>query len=57
MNRKTDRPEWIGRGNNIVVMISGFAFLGVMLAHIPGAIVGAVIGAIVGWVTTKPKKE
>ena len=51
-----DRPEWVRRGNSIVVMISGCAFLGVMLAQMPGAIVGAIVGAIFGWVTSKPHR-
>ena len=55
MTRKTDRPKWIIRGNSIVTAIIGGAFLGVMLAQIPGAIVGAIFGAIVGWLSTKPK--
>ena len=57
MTRKTDRPEWIRRGNSIVTAIIGGAFLGVILANIPGAIVGAIFGAIVGWLSSKPKTE
>ena len=38
-------------------MISGGAFLGVMLAQIPGAIVGAIVAGIFGWITSKPKAE
>jgi hypothetical protein len=53
----TDQPEWIRRGNSIVTMISGGAFLGVMLAQIPGAIVGAIVAGIFGWITSKPKTE
>ncbi len=48
--------QWRERGNSIVAMICGSAFLGVMLAQIPGAIVGALLGAIFGWLTTEPKK-
>ena len=57
MTRKTDRPEWIRRGNSIVTAIIGGAFLGVMIAQIPGAIAGAIFGAIVGWLSTKPKPD
>lgn len=57
MNRRTDRPKWIRRGDSIVSMIIGGAFLGGMLAQLLGAIVGAIFGAIVGWMTTKPKPE
>ena len=57
MNRRPDRPKWIIRGNSIVTAIMGGAFLGVMLAQFPGAIVGAIFGAIVGWLSTKTKPE
>jgi hypothetical protein len=49
------QPEWIRRGNTIVTMISGGAFLGVLLAQFPGAIVGAIIAGIFGWYSSKPK--
>ena len=57
MTRKTDRPRWILRSNNIVTAIIGGAFLGLMLAQFPGAIVGAIFGAIVGWVSSKTKPD
>jgi hypothetical protein len=47
--------QWRDRGNSIVSMICGSAFLGVMLAQIPGAVGGAIIGAIIGWFITEPK--
>jgi hypothetical protein len=55
--RETEQPEWIRRGNSIVAMISGGAFLGVLLAQLPGAIVGAIVAGIFGWITSKPKTE
>jgi hypothetical protein len=50
-----DQPEWIRRGNTIVTMVSGGAFLGVLLAQFPGAIVGAIVAGIFGWYTSKSK--
>jgi hypothetical protein len=50
-----DQPEWIRRGNTIVTMVSGGAFLGVLLAQFPGAIVGAIFAGIFGWYTSKSK--
>jgi hypothetical protein len=49
------QPQWIKRGNTIVTMVSGGAFLGVLLAQFPGAIVGAIIAGIFGWYSSKPK--
>jgi hypothetical protein len=49
------KPEWIRRGNTIVTMVSGGAFLGVLLAQFPGAIVGAIVAGIFGWYTSKSK--
>ena len=58
MTRKSNRPKWILRGDSIVSMIIGGAFLGGMLVPgFLGAIVGAIFGAIVGWLSTKPKPE
>lgn len=53
----TRQPEWIRRGNTIVTMISGGAFLGVLLAQIPGAIIGAIAAGLFGWYSSKPKTE
>jgi hypothetical protein len=49
------QPLWIKRGNTIVTMVSGGAFLGVLLAQLPGAIVGAIVAGIFGWYSSKPK--
>ena len=56
-NTITKQPEWIRRGNTIVTMISGGAFLGVLLAQIPGAIIGAIAAGLFGWYSSKPKTE
>lgn len=47
--------SWIKRGNTTITMISGGAFLGVLLAQVPGAIIGGIIAGIFGWLTSKPK--
>ena len=57
MNRRPDRPKWILRSNSIVTAIIGGAFLGLVLAQFPVAIVGAIFGAIVGWLSSKTKPE
>jgi hypothetical protein len=49
------QPRWIKRGNTIITMVSGGAFLGVLLAQFPGAIVGAIVAGIFGWYTSNPK--
>jgi hypothetical protein len=47
--------SWIKRGNTIVTMTCGGAFLGVLLAQIPGAIVGGILACLLGWFTSRPK--
>lgn len=37
------------RGDRMIALSSGGAFLGGLIAQVPGAAVGAVIGAIFGW--------
>jgi hypothetical protein len=48
-------PTWMQRGNTIVIMISGGAFLGVLLAQLPGAILGAIAAGLFGFYTTRSK--
>ena len=58
MTRRPDRPKWILRGDSIISMIIGGAFLGGLLVPgFLGAIVGAIFGAIVGWLSTKTKPD
>jgi hypothetical protein len=52
-----EQPEWIRRGNSIVAMISGGAFLGVLVGQLPGAIIGAIAAGLFGWHSSKPKTE
>ncbi len=37
------------RGDRVIALSSGGAFLGGLIAQVPGAVVGAVTGAIFGW--------
>jgi uncharacterized membrane protein YjfL (UPF0719 family) len=46
---------WIKRGNMIVTMTCGGAFLGVLLAQIPGAIIGGILACLLGWFTHQLK--
>ena len=55
--QEPEQPEWIRRGNSIVAMISGGAFLGVLLGQLPGAIIGAIAAGFFGWHSSKPKTE
>lgn len=43
-------------GDRIVVMMAGGAFLGSLIAQIPGAIVGALIAGIFGWMSASAEK-
>jgi hypothetical protein len=53
--RATDRTAtWIRRGNTIVTMGCGGAFLGVLFAQIPGAIVGGILASLLAWLTSRP---
>jgi hypothetical protein len=52
-----DQPDFWERGNTIVTMISGGAFLGVLLAQMPGAIIGGVIAGIFGWFSSGSRKH
>lgn len=51
------KPNFWERGNRVVQLASGGAFLGVLLAQIPGAIVGGVSVAVYAWFTTPEQIE
>lgn len=40
------------RGDRVIALASGGAFLGVLIAQIPGAIIGGLLAAIYAWFTT-----
>ena len=44
---KSKQNIW-GKGNQIIVFASGGAFLGGLIAQVPGAIAGTIIAAIYG---------
>jgi hypothetical protein len=46
---------WIKRGNTIVTMTCGGAFLGGLLAQIPGAIIGGILACLLAWFTRQLK--
>jgi hypothetical protein len=45
----TKQVDFWERGNRVVVLASGGAFLGVLLAQLPGAILGGLLVAIYAW--------
>jgi hypothetical protein len=51
------KPNFWERGNRVVILASGGAFLGVLLAQLPGAIVGWIVIAIYAWFTTPNQRE
>lgn len=55
-NRSKQTDFW-KRGDRIIALASGGAFLGVLLAQIPGAIIGGVVAAIYAWFTSPKTKS
>lgn len=45
----TQQVNFWERGNRVVALASGGAFLGVLLAQLPGAIIGGILVAIYAW--------
>lgn len=45
----THRVDFLERGNRVVALATGGAFLGVLLAQLPGAIIGGVLVALYAW--------
>jgi len=45
------------RGDRVIALASGGAFLGVLLAQIPGAIIGGLLAAIYAWFTAPKTKS
>lgn len=43
------RSRFLDRGDRVVTLASGGAFLGVLIAQIPGAIVGGLLAGIYAW--------
>jgi hypothetical protein len=48
---RNTKPNVWRRGNQVITLASGGAFIGGLTAQIPGAILGSVIGALFGWFT------
>jgi hypothetical protein len=57
VTEEDEGPDFWDRGNTIVTMISGGAFLGVLLAQMPGAIIGAIVAGIFGWFSSSSNKR
>lgn len=53
-NQSKESDFW-EKGDRVVAIIAGGAFLGGTLGQVPGAIVGAVLAAIYGWYTSSAK--
>lgn len=43
------RSQFLERGDRVVTLASGGAFLGVLIAQIPGAIIGGLLAGIYAW--------
>lgn len=53
-NQSSESDFW-EKGDRVVAIIAGGAFLGGTIGQVPGAIVGAIIAAIYGWYTSSAK--
>jgi hypothetical protein len=49
LTENTQQVDFWERGNRVVALASGGAFLGVLLAQLPGAILGGLLVAIYAW--------
>jgi hypothetical protein len=43
------RSRFLERGDRVLTLASGGAFLGVLVAHIPGAIIGGLLAGLYAW--------
>ncbi|MEH2188011.1 MAG: hypothetical protein V7K64_17830 [Nostoc sp.] len=48
---RSQQADFWKRGDRVMTLASGGAFLGVLLAQIPGAIIGGLLAAIYAWFT------
>jgi hypothetical protein len=53
----TQQVDFWERGNRVVTLASGGAFLGVLLAQLPGAILGGLLVAIYAWFSAPHAKS
>ncbi|WP_448599544.1 hypothetical protein [Thermoleptolyngbya sp.] len=54
-NTAKSRSEFWERGDRVIALGSGGAFLGALLAQVPGAVVGGVLATLFAWFTYSPK--
>ncbi len=45
------RSRFLQRGDRVVTLVSGGAFLGVLIAQIPGAIIGGILAGVYAWIS------
>ncbi|AFY97253.1 hypothetical protein [Chamaesiphon minutus] len=45
------RSQFLERGDRVVALASGGAFLGVLIAQIPGAVIGGVLAGVYAWLS------
>jgi hypothetical protein len=50
------RSQFLERGDRVVTLASGGAFLGVLIAQIPGAIIGGLLAGIYAWISSPTAK-
>ncbi|GAP97760.1 hypothetical protein [Leptolyngbya sp. NIES-2104] len=53
--RDSAKSDFWEKGDRIVTIIAGGAFLGGTIGQVPGAIIGSVLAAIYGWYTSSAK--
>jgi phosphoglycolate phosphatase-like HAD superfamily hydrolase len=56
-SQKAIRPNFWKRGDRVVTLASGGAFLGVLLAQIPGAVIGGLLAAIYAWFSAESEPD
>jgi hypothetical protein len=56
-SQQSIRPDFWKRGDRVVTLASGGAFLGVLLAQIPGAIIGGLAAALYAWFTAESEPD
>ncbi|MER3433274.1 MAG: hypothetical protein C4288_07560 [Leptolyngbya sp. ERB_1_1] len=55
--RNSAQSNFWEKGDRIVAIIAGGAFLGGTIAQVPGAIVGSILAAIYGWYTSSAQSR
>ena len=53
---KPKRSDFLLRGDRLVTLASGGAFLGVLIFQVPGAIIGGLLAGIYAWLSFRTAK-